>query len=474
MMKGLYGRLVLANILFLSFLLTGLGIVLGQFFPLFNQGADPIIKRDYLLFLLIVLLTALFVSLFIISRLLLQYIKPIDEVTSNAIKLAKGDYSIHTSIVDKERKNELSLAISSISQEMQKISTEQEMEKERLNTLIESMGSGLLMFGRGGTLNLVNGVFRKTFGFKNDEKLIGKTVNSLELPKELESLIEDVYMTEQSRETQLNLQVNGVASSVNVYGAPVIGNYGNWLGIVVVIHDITELVRLEKIRKDFVANVSHELRTPVTSIKGFAETLLDGAMNDQTVMKEFLEIIQKESNRLKLLIDELLVLSDVEREGFTLQYSEVGLRKMIYEAIQVVSGRIEEKDMVVSFDMPNEIVIDGDEGRLIQVMVNLLSNAIIYSMKDTTITIEVREVEEDVLIVVKDEGIGIKEAELERLFERFYRVDRARSRDSGGTGLGLAIVKHLIEVHGGTIQVESEPNVGTSFSLRIPRRKRNY
>lgn len=473
-MKGLYGRLVLANILFLSVLLTGLGIVLGQFFPLFNQGADPIIKRDYLLFLLIVLLTALFVSLFIITRLLLQYIKPIDEATSNAIKLAEGDYSVYTAIFEKERKNDLSLAISSITQSMQKISTEREMEKERLNTLIESMGSGLLMFGRGGTLNLVNGVFRKTFGFEEVTELNGKTVNSLKLPRELEKLIEDVYMTEQSCETQLNLLVNGVSSSVNVYGAPVIGNYGNWLGIVVVIHDITELVRLEKIRKDFVANVSHELRTPVTSIKGFAETLLDGAMNDQTVMKEFLEIIQKESNRLKLLIDELLVLSDVEREGFTLQYSEVSLKKMIYEAIQVVSGHIEEKDMVISFDMPNEIVIDGDEGRLIQVMVNLLSNAIIYSLKDTTITIEVKEVEEDVLIVVKDEGIGIKETELERLFERFYRVDRARSRDSGGTGLGLAIVKHLIEVHGGTIQVESKPNVGTSFNLRIPRRKRNY
>ena len=125
----------------------------------------------------------------------------------------------------------------------------------------------------------------------------------------------------------MNLYVNGFSSSINVYGAPVIGNYGNWLGIVVVIHDITELVRLEKVRKDFVANVSHELRTPVTSIKGFAETLLDGAMNDQTVMKEFLEIIQKESNRLKLLIDELLVLSDVEREGFTLQFSEVGIKE---------------------------------------------------------------------------------------------------------------------------------------------------
>ena len=142
-----------------------------------------------------------------------------------------------------------------------------------------------------------------------------------------------------------------------------------------------------------------------------------------------------------------------------------------YKLLVVAS---KQKDMIVNFDMPNEIVVDGDESRLIQVMVNLLSNSISYSMKDTTITIDVKEVEEDVVIVVKDEGIGIKESELGRLFERFYRVDQARSRDSGGTGLGLAIVKHLIEVHGGTISVESKLNVGTSFSLRIPRKKRNY
>lgn len=473
-MKGLYGSLVLANVLFLSVLFTGLGIVLGQFFPLFNQSVNPELQGHYLVFLLTVLLTAFFVSLLLITRLLRQYIKPIDEASSHAIKLAEGDYSVHTAIIENERKNDLTLAISSIAQKMEKISSEREMEKERLNTLVESMGSGLLMFGRGGTLNLVNGVFRKTFDIQDDINLIGKTVNSLKLPIEIKSLIEDVYMTEESCDTQLNIHINGFSSSINVYGAPVISNYGNWLGIVVVIHDITELVRLEKVRKDFVANVSHELRTPVTSIKGFAETLLDGAMNDQTVMKEFLEIIQKESNRLKLLIDELLVLSDVEREGFTLKFSEVGLKKMIYEAIQVVSGNIEEKDMIVNFNMPNEIVIDGDESRLIQVMVNLLSNAITYSMKNTTITIEVKAVEEDVVIVVKDEGIGIKESELERLFERFYRIDQARSRDSGGTGLGLAIVKHLIEVHDGTINVESKLNVGTVFSLRIPRKKRNY
>ena len=152
-----------------------------------------------------VLLTAFFVSVLIITRLLKQYIKPIDEATSNAIKLAEGDYSVHTAIIKNEQKNDLSLAISSIAQSMEEISTEREMEKERLNTLVESMGSGLLMFGRGGTLNLVNGVFRETFGFKDDVELYGKTVNSLELPSEIKNLIEDVYMTEQSCETKLNL-----------------------------------------------------------------------------------------------------------------------------------------------------------------------------------------------------------------------------------------------------------------------------
>ena len=276
-------------------------------------------------------------------------------------------------------------------------------------------------------------------------------------------------MTEQSHERQVRLVKDGVSSSVSVYGAPVIGDHGNWLGIVVVIHDITELVRLEEVRKDFVANVSHELRTPVTSIKGFTETLLDGAMDERAVMKDFLEIIQKESNRLQLLIDELLVLSDVEREGFILQYNQVNLKNVIENALQLVSGNIDRKNMKVIFDMANEILIDGDEGRLIQVMVNLLSNAISYSKNEKTISICVTSQEKDVLIIVKDEGIGIEQAELERLFERFYRVDRARSRDSGGTGLGLAIVKHLIEVHNGTVEIYSKPSVGTEVHIKLPK-----
>ena len=467
-MKTLYSRLVIVHVVLLSILLAGLGIVLGQFFHLFDNNADSVVQQQYLVYLTVVLVIAFILSIYMATRLLSLYAKPIDEVTAKAVKIANGNFILRTPVIEPEPHDELSFAINKIALTMQEMSKLRGMEKERLKTLIESMGSGLLMFGRGGTVNLVNGVFRKTFGFQ-DAKILGETVSTLGLPLEIETLIENVYMTEKSSNIQVHLVVDGVSSSVSVYGAPVIGTNEDWLGIVVVIHDITELVRLEEVRKDFVANVSHELRTPVTSIKGFTETLLDGAMDERAVMKEFLQIIQKESNRLQQLIEELLVLSDVERDGFRLQYDQVDLEKVITDALQLLSGSIARKKMNIVLDLPTEIIIDGDEDRLIQVMVNLLSNAISYSLKEKTIKIRVENDEKDVLIVVQDEGIGIDQAELGRLFERFYRVDRARSRDSGGTGLGLAIVKHLIEAHRGTVEVESKLLVGTTIYIQLPK-----
>ena len=232
-------------------------------------------------------------------------------------------------------------------------------------------------------------------------------------------------------------------SHFTVYGAPVIGHHGNWLGIIVVTHDITKLKRLEEIRKDFVANVSHELRTPITSIKGFTETLLDGAINDPDASKQFLEIIQKESDRLHFLINDLLELSGIEREGFHLQLTNVVIADIVDNAMKIVTGLLEKKKMNTVINIQSDISVEADFDRLIQVLVNLLTNAINYSKEETTITINVSETDDEAIIEIRDEGMGIDRTELPRLFERFYRVDRARSRDSGGTGLGLAIVKHL-------------------------------
>ena len=399
------------------------------------------------------------------ARVIKQYAKPTDLVTKTAQKIARGDYLARTPIDDLGNDHELGIAVNQIARNLQETSILRAMEKERQKTLIESMGNGLLMFGRQGSVNIVNGVFEKTFGYRRDE-LVGKTFLEIGLPKGIENLIEDVFLTEEVHERQIRID----HSHFTVYGAPVIGHHGNWLGIIVVTHDITKLKRLEEIRKDFVANVSHELRTPITSIKGFTETLLDGAMNDPDASKQFLEIIQKESNRLHLLIDDLLELSGIEREGFHLQLTNVVVADIVDNAMKIVTGLLKKKKMNAVINIQSDISVEADFDRLIQVLVNLLTNAINYSKEETTITINVSETDDEAIIEIRDEGMGIDRTELPRLFERFYRVDRARSRDSGGTGLGLAIVKHLIEAHKGRVAVESEVGVGTAFTICLPKK----
>lgn len=463
-MKRLYSKILLAFAVIFFVLLTGLGIVLGQFFHLIDHQITIEVQRKYWLFLLVILSIAYLISLFIAARVIRQYVNPVDQVTRTAEMIANGDYLARTPIEELGNNNELGIVVNQIARNLQETSILRTMEKERLKTLIESMGSGLLMFGREGSVNLLNGAFEKTFGLPRDS-LIGKTVKEIGLPEGIEALIEDVFLTEQVTERQIR---NG-HSFFNVYGAPVIGRHGNWLGIIVVLHDITKLIQLEEVRKDFVANVSHELRTPITSIKGFTETLLDGAMNEPAILEDFLGIIQKESDRLHLLIDDLLELSGIEREGFYLQYDAVNISNVIDDAMKIISGSLEKKGMQVVLQGESQIEVEADKDRLIQVMVNLLSNAVNYSKEGTTITIVTSFTVDEAIIEVKDEGIGIKPAELPRLFERFYRVDRARSRESGGTGLGLAIVKHLIEAHGGKVAVESIIEVGTTFTITLPK-----
>lgn len=181
-----------------------------------------------------------------------------------------------------------------------------------------------------------------------------------------------------------------------------------------------------------------------------------------------MEIIYKESERLHSLINDLLILSGVERVEFSLQYDEVEINQTISEALQLVSVPLKEKEMKIIYEPSQTYVIEGDNDRLIQVFVNLLVNAISYSQAGKSITIQIEQVKNEVVVIIEDEGIGIEALELPRLFERFYRVDSARSRDSGGTGLGLAIVKHLIEAHHGTVEVYSEPSVGTAFYIKLP------
>ena len=244
---------------------------------------------------------------------------------------------------------------------------------------------------------------------------------------------------------------------------------GETSGAVIVLHDITELRKLERIRRDFVANVSHEFRTPLTAIQGFTETLLAGAMDDPQNRLRFLGIILEHSRRLARLTEDLLKLSQMDADRLELEVRRVSVSVLVESCFETARHRAAEKELNLSLDLPPGIPdVSGDARRLQEVLQNLLDNANQYTLPGGKITLSVRRRAEEVIFTVTDTGIGIPQADQPRIFERFYRVDAARSREAGGTGLGLAIARHLIEVHGGRIWVESELGVGSKFHFSVP------
>ena len=331
-----------------------------------------------------------------------------------------------------------------LARNLQELTTTRKVEEERLKTLIENMGSSLMMIDREGNITIVNGVFLARFSLAIED-VQDRVFRTVGLPQTVTDFIDHVFLTEMPYRKQIQVTFGTETRHHEAYGAPVIGDHGRWLGVVIVLHDITDLIRLEQVRKDFVANVSHELRTPITSIKGFSETLLDGAYKDEAMSLAFLEIIHKESNRLQMLVQDLLELSKIEQQSYTITLMPTSMREIVMRGAELTAQRLEDKNMAFHVDIDHDIIVNGDANRLMQVVTNLITNAINYSPEDTTVTIRLSENETYGILEIEDEGIGIEEKEIPRLFERFYRVDRARSRNSGGTGLGLAIVKHFVE-----------------------------
>lgn len=403
-------------------------------------------------------------------RVASNFINPIMNITRTAIELSKGNYRARAFANGPRTVVELRNSINMLARNLQDITKTRMFEEERLKTLIENMGSALMMIDREGNISIVNKKFQKLFEVPT-EQLIGKSFMTLGLPKQLEKFIDYVFLTEMPYRQQLVMEIADEEYNEQVYGAPVVGEHGRWLGVVIVMHDISELVRLEQIRKDFVANVSHELRTPITSIKGFSETLLDGAFKDEQMLLSFLTIIHDESNRIEVLVNDLLELSKIERHGFTLDIVPTKLQDILVRVVDLTSAQLESKHMQFNVKIEQDAIVLGDVNRLMQIFTNLINNAITYSKENTTVTLKINADSQYGIFEISDEGIGIEKSEVARIFERFYRVDRARSRNSGGTGLGLSIVKHLIEAHQGKIQVTSEVGKGTTMKVYLPLQK---
>jgi len=339
-------------------------------------------------------------------------------------------------------------------------------QSQRTAALFDRMVEGLIVVDGGGTIRLANRAARSLFGF--DGQAAGRTILEAtrnhevaavvaRLDRELEVLGHELRID--SMDSPRFLQVNALALRDAA---------GSNDGAIIVFHDLTRLRHLEGVRHEFVANVSHELRTPLSLIKSAAETLLDGAKDDPAALGRFLQIIDKHANRLALLIDDLLLLSTLDSGGLRLDRQPLALKSTVQDAIDDLQPRALARDVTLVNRVPGSLLALADSDRMRQVISNLVDNAIKYGRVSGTTVVEGSLLADGrIELSVVDDGPGIPKDSQARIFERFYRVDKARSREQGGTGLGLAIVKHVIQAHGGEVRIESEPGSGAKFVLSL-------
>jgi len=335
--------------------------------------------------------------------------------------------------------------------------------------LFNSMLEGLLLLDRNHRIYLANRAFKNLFRVKSE--LRGKTiVEALRVP-ELDTLIKRVDTESQVFDYDLKLpDLNERWLRVNA--AAVFNSAGERDGTILVFHDLTRLKQLERTREEFVANVSHELRTPLSLIKGYVETLLDGARDNPDVAERFLKIIERNAQRLDLLIQDLLTISALESGRMKLNPQPVDLHSLAEKVLNDLHSKAEARGTTLINELP-PLLAQVDANRLDQVFANLVDNAIKYGRNQGRVTMGGRPTETGMLeVFVTDDGPGIPKEALDRVFERFYRVDKARSRDQGGTGLGLSIVKHIIQSHGGEVWAESELGKGATFYFTLPATKK--
>ncbi|MEW5758831.1 MAG: two-component system histidine kinase PnpS [Candidatus Omnitrophota bacterium] len=342
-----------------------------------------------------------------------------------------------------------------------------ELEKQTLtaHTILNSMIEGVVILDKDVKLISCNATAEKIFNIEQ-EKVFGKFFLEAIPNNDILELINDVLEKKQFISKELPL-IWPLVKVFHINASPIFEN-DDINGCLLVIHDITELKKLENTRRDFVANVSHELRTPLTSIKGFIETLLEGAIDDKENAKQFLTIIKEQADRFDNLINDLLALAGLESKEIKLNPRPINLKQFSHRILLDFKARLEKKNIQVINELKEDLFVNADKERLEQVLINLIDNAIKFNKESGFIKITGKEIGNKIKIIIEDSGSGIPEKDIPRIFERFYRVDRARSRELGGTGLGLSIVKHIIDLHGGSVGVESTEGLGSKFYFYLP------
>lgn len=414
---------------------------------------------------LIIAVLAAILSLLVSRRVT----RPIEQIKTWAESIGRGEFRFRPPVAESEEIAALSDTMNHMAVELRDRIDTVIRQRNETEAMLSSMVEGVLAVDMEERVISLNHAAAEILGC-NQTEAQGRSIHEVVRSTVLHHFVTDTLSSQEPVEKEIVLSYDG-DRVLNGHGTLLRDAEGGQVGALIVLNDVTHIRKLEKIRRDFVANVSHEIKTPITAIKGFVETLRDGALENPEDAQRFLTIISKHVDRLEAIIEDLLRLSRIEREA---EREEVVLvegkvKDLLQTAIQVCEVKAVAKKVRIELSCEKDIVAKIDAVLLEQALANLLDNAIKYSNEGSVIQVEATQKESEIIISVSDHGCGIEKEHLPRLFERFYRADKARSRQLGGTGLGLAIVKHIAQAHGGHVSVESTHGKGSTFAIHLPK-----
>ncbi len=428
------------------------------------------IKKIYLqiwLYCIFGILAGLLLTTFLAFGFASTITKPVRELTYAAKEIAGGNYSKRVAEESYDELGQLAATFNEMVGKLDKTVADLIDKNMKFDAILNSMTNCFVAVDSKMRIILVNSIATSFFHL-GDDSILGKKFIEVIRNHQMDKILQQTITSNTSSVSELSLS-RPEEGIFRVYASPIKSadtNYNS--GGIITLHDITNIKRLEQIRTEFVSNVTHELKTPLTSIKGFVETLRSGAFRNEDITAHFLEIIDIETERLTILINDILQLSEIENKLNDSNIDTHRLTDIIAEVISIVQSSAGKKNVNLIVEAVPEITIQANRDRIKQMLINLIDNAINYNVENGNVCIKAARADGRLVISVADTGIGIAQQHLSRIFERFYRVDKGRSRNVGGTGLGLSIVKHIVHLYDGDIKVESKPGKGTEFVIRLP------
>lgn len=395
--------------------------------------------------------------------------QPIGEMREQALRIARGDYSRKVTVHGKDELGQLALTFNQLAEQIEETQDAMESERNRLNSVLSHMSDGVVATDRRGKVITINDMALSLLGISKEAAIGQNILNLLDIEKDY--TLRKILESTEELLIERNESNYGDNKIIRVEFSMIRRESGFISGLVAVLHDVTEQEQTERDRREFVSNVSHELRTPLTSMRSYIETLSEGAWQDQEIAPRFLKITLDETDRMIRMINDLLDLSRMDNDNLKLNIEMVNFNELVnfvLDRFDVIIANSEKKYRIVREFTQRPLFVEVDTDRMIQVIDNIMNNAIKYSPDGGKITVRLIETHNNVILSITDQGLGIPKKDISRIFDRFYRVDKARARKQGGTGLGLAISKEVVKALGGTIWATSIENYGSTFYISLP------